>query len=124
MSIEGDTPAEEGTPAHVTRFDGVRVPATDYGHPVWLDNLAGEGELLGVIERADAGHDGPDGPGALRGAVHRRALYGDVVGQVVQPDRMAVVGGRDAGAVEAGDVGRRACLGGRVALDGHEQFLS
>jgi len=73
---------------------------------------------------ADAGHDGPDGLGALRGAVHRRALDGDVAGQVVQPDRMAVVGGRDADAVEAGDMCRRAFLGGRVALDGHEQFLS
>ena len=30
MSIEGQTLAEEGTPAYVTRFDGVRVPATDY----------------------------------------------------------------------------------------------
>jgi hypothetical protein len=43
--------------------------------------------------------------GALRDAVHRRALQGDVVGQVVQPDRM-VVGGRDADAVEAGDICR------------------
>ena len=33
MSIEGKTPAEAGTPAYITRFDGVRVPATDYGHP-------------------------------------------------------------------------------------------
>jgi hypothetical protein len=28
MSIEGNTLAEAGTPAYVTRFDGVRVPAT------------------------------------------------------------------------------------------------
>src|SRR5262249_13517113 len=35
-----------------------------------------------------------------------------------------VVGGRDADAVEAGDIGRRACLGERLALDGHKQFLS
>ena len=39
MSIEGETPGEGGTPAYVTRFDGVRVRATDY-HPVWLDSLA------------------------------------------------------------------------------------
>ena len=37
MSIEGNTHDEGGTPAYVTRFDGARVPATDYGHPVWLD---------------------------------------------------------------------------------------
>ena len=47
MSIEGNTPAEEGTPSYVTRFDGVRVPATDYGHPVWLDNLAGDVTIEG-----------------------------------------------------------------------------
>ena len=41
--------------------------------------------------------------------VHRRALYGDVVGQAVRPDR-AVVGRRDAYAVEAGDICRRAFL--------------
>src|SRR5271169_792374 len=84
---------------------------------------AGEVELLGVIERADAGHDGTDGLGALHDAVHRRALYGDVAGQAVQPDRM-VVGGRDADAVEAGDICRRASLGERFALNGHERFLS
>jgi hypothetical protein len=28
--------AEGTTPTYVTRFDGVRVPATDY-KPVWLD---------------------------------------------------------------------------------------
>jgi hypothetical protein len=59
MSIEGNTPAEEGTPAYVTRFDGVRVPATDYGHPVWLDNLADdvtiEGSAMnGVAQGAQA----------------------------------------------------------------------
>src|SRR5215469_3743254 len=37
---------------------------------------------------------------------------------------MAVVGGQDADAVEAGDICRHASLGGRLALDGHEQFLS
>src|SRR5260370_715884 len=34
MSIEGKTLAEGGTPAYVTRFDGVRVPAPD--HPAAL----------------------------------------------------------------------------------------
>jgi hypothetical protein len=41
MSIEGKTPAGAGTPAYLTRFDGVRVPASDY-HPVWLGSLAGD----------------------------------------------------------------------------------
>ena len=58
MSIEGNTLAEGGTPAYVTRFDGVRVPATDY-HPVWLDSLAGdvtiEGSAMnGVAQGAEA----------------------------------------------------------------------
>jgi hypothetical protein len=39
MSIEGKAVAEEGTPTYVTRFDGVRVPATDY-RPVWVGSLA------------------------------------------------------------------------------------
>jgi hypothetical protein len=38
MSIEGNTRAEEGTPTYVIRFDGVRVPATDY-RPVWPGRL-------------------------------------------------------------------------------------
>jgi hypothetical protein len=58
MSIEGKTLAEGGTPAYVTRFDGVRVPATDY-RPVWLDSLAGdvtiEGSAMnGVVQGAEA----------------------------------------------------------------------
>ena len=58
MSIEGKAPAETGTPAYVTRFDGVRVPATDY-HPVWLDRLADdvtiEGSAMnGVVRGAEA----------------------------------------------------------------------
>ena len=58
MSIKGKALAEEGTPAYVTRFDGVRVPATDY-HPVWLDSLAGdvtiEGSAMnGVVRGAEA----------------------------------------------------------------------
>ena len=46
MSTEGKALAEAGTPAYVTRFDGVRVPATDY-HPVWLDSLAGDVTIEG-----------------------------------------------------------------------------
>ena len=58
MSIEGKASAEGGTPAYVTRFDGVRVPATDY-RPVWLDNLADdvtiEGSAMnGVLQGAEA----------------------------------------------------------------------
>ena len=58
MSIEGKTLAEGGTPAYVTRFDGVRIPATDY-RPVWLDNLADdvtiEGSAMnGVAQGAEA----------------------------------------------------------------------
>ena len=46
MSIEGKAVAEEGTPTYVTRFDGVRVPATEY-RPVWLDNLADDVTIEG-----------------------------------------------------------------------------
>jgi hypothetical protein len=58
MSIEGKGPAEEGTPAYVTRFDGARVLATDY-HPVWLNSLADdvtiEGSAMnGVAHGAEA----------------------------------------------------------------------
>jgi len=52
MSIEGKTPAEGGTPAYITRFDGVRVPATDYGHPVWLDSLADDVTIEGSARTA------------------------------------------------------------------------
>jgi hypothetical protein len=51
---------------------------------------ADEVELLGLIQRADGDQDGPDGLGALRDAVHRRTLDGDVVGQAVQPRRVVV----------------------------------
>ena len=59
MSIEGETPPQGGTPAYVTRFDGVRVPATDYGRPVWLNSLADdvtiEGSAMnGVAQGAEA----------------------------------------------------------------------
>jgi len=58
MSIEGSTHTEEGTSAYVIRFDGVRVPATDY-RPVWLDRLADdvtiEGSAMnGVVQGAEA----------------------------------------------------------------------
>jgi hypothetical protein len=58
MSIEGKAPLPEATPIYVTRFDGVRVPATDY-RPVWLDSLANdvtiEGSAMnGVVQGAEA----------------------------------------------------------------------
>ena len=58
MSIKGKALAEGGTPTSVTRFDSVRVPASDY-HPVWLDSLAAdvtiEGSAMnGVVQGADA----------------------------------------------------------------------
>jgi hypothetical protein len=58
MSIKGTAPAQGGPPTSVTRFDGVRVPATDY-HPVWLDSLADdvtlEGSAMnGVVQGAEA----------------------------------------------------------------------
>jgi len=58
MSIEGKTLAEGGTPRYITRFDGVRVPATDY-RAVWLDSLADdvtiEGSAMdGVVQGAEA----------------------------------------------------------------------
>lgn len=57
---------------------------------LWSKKRAGEVELLVIIERADVGHDGADGFGALHDAVHRRALDSDVVGQAVHPDRLIV----------------------------------
>ena len=58
MSTQSKAPAEGGTPTYVTRFDGVRVPATDY-HQVWLDSLADdvtiEGSAMnGVAQGAEA----------------------------------------------------------------------
>ena len=57
MSTKSKALAEEGTPTYVTRFDGVRVPATDY-HPVWLDSVADdvtiEGSAMnGVVQGAE-----------------------------------------------------------------------
>ena len=51
MSIEGKTLAEGGTPTYIIRFDGVRVPATDY-HPVWLDSLADDVTIEGSAMNA------------------------------------------------------------------------
>jgi hypothetical protein len=58
MSTEGRTLGDGSTPAYVTRFDGVRVAATDY-HPVWLESLADdntiEGSAMnGVVQGAEA----------------------------------------------------------------------
>ena len=58
MSTENKTLAEGGTPGRVTRFDGVRVPATDY-QPVWVANLANdvtiEGSAMnGIVQGAEA----------------------------------------------------------------------
>ena len=46
MSTRGNAPAQGGTPACVTRCDGVRGLATDY-HPVRLDNLADDVAIEG-----------------------------------------------------------------------------
>jgi len=58
MSIEGNALAEEGTPAYIRRFDGVRVLAADY-QPVWVTSLADdvtlEGSAMnGVVQGAEA----------------------------------------------------------------------
>ena len=58
MSTKSGAPSEGGAPADITRFDGVRVPATDY-RAVWLDSLADdvtiEGSAMdGVVQGAEA----------------------------------------------------------------------
>src|SRR5262252_5728405 len=58
MSIEGKAPAAARTPTYLTRFDGVRVAATDY-RPVWINSLADdvtiEGSAMdGVAHGAEA----------------------------------------------------------------------
>ena len=58
MSMNSEELAEGGTPTYVIRFDGIRVPATDY-YPAWLDNLADdvtiEGSAMnGVAQGAQA----------------------------------------------------------------------
>src|SRR5215475_840742 len=47
--------------------------------------VTGEVEVLELIQLSGLDHDGTDGLRAVRGAVHRRGLQGDIVGQVVQP---------------------------------------
>ena len=72
MSIEGKTPAEGGTSAYITRFDGVRVPAADY-HPVWLDSLADDVTIEGSAMNGVA-----HGAQAVRSIVpFIRTLYDD-----------------------------------------------
>ena len=70
MSVNSTEPAEEGMPAYVTRFDGVRVPATEY-RPVWLGSLADDATLEG------SAMDGfVKGPEAVRSIVtFIRTLY-------------------------------------------------
>jgi hypothetical protein len=53
MSITSKALAEGDAPICVTRFDGVRVPATDY-HPVWLDSLADDVTIEGSLLDGDA----------------------------------------------------------------------
>ena len=70
MSIEGKMSSEGGTPAYVTRFDGVRVPDTDY-RPVWLDSLADDVTIEGSAMNGIA-----QGAEAVRSIVTSiRALY-------------------------------------------------
>ena len=46
VTVKSKALAEGGTPAYVTRFDGVRVPATDY-QPVWVASLADDVTIEG-----------------------------------------------------------------------------
>src|SRR5262245_6185875 len=47
--------------------------------------VAGEVEVLELIQLSGLDHDGTDGFRAVCGAVHGRGVQGDIVGQVVQP---------------------------------------
>ena len=70
MSAQSEAPAEGGTPIYVIRFDGVRVPATDY-HPVWIDSLADDVTIEGSAMDGVA-----QGPEAIRTIlVAIRTLY-------------------------------------------------
>ena len=72
MSTKSKTLAEGGTPIYVTRFDGVRVPATDY-RPVWLGSLADDVTLEGSAMNGVA-----HGAEAARSIVpYIRTLYDD-----------------------------------------------
>ena len=57
MSVE-EALGNGSTPAYITRFDGVRVAATDY-QPVWVGSLADDGTIEGsamngVVQGAEA----------------------------------------------------------------------
>jgi hypothetical protein len=70
VSTKSKAPAEGGTQTHVTRFDGVRVPASDY-RPVWLDSLADDVTIEGSAMNGVA-----QGAGAVRSIVtYIRTLY-------------------------------------------------
>lgn len=70
MSIEAKALAEGGTPTYVTRFDGVRIPATGY-QPVWQDSLADDATIEGSAMNGVA-----QGAEAVRTIVTSiRALY-------------------------------------------------
>jgi hypothetical protein len=58
MSDKSTAPAKEDTPTYITRFDGVRVPASEY-RQVWLESLADDvtiegSAMTGVAQGADA----------------------------------------------------------------------
>jgi hypothetical protein len=72
MSINSKALAEGGTLTYVTRFDGIRVPATDY-HPVWLESLADDVTIEGSAMNGVA-----HGAEAVRSIVtYIRTLYHD-----------------------------------------------
>jgi hypothetical protein len=70
MSKKSKALAEGGAPIYVTRFDGVRVPATDY-HPVWLDSLADDVTIEGSL--LDGAAQGAEAVRTIVGAI--RSLY-------------------------------------------------
>jgi hypothetical protein len=71
MSTETGAPGAEA-PLYVTRFDGARVPATEY-HPVWLNNLADDVTIEGSAMNGVA-----HGADAVRSIVtYIRTLYSD-----------------------------------------------
>jgi hypothetical protein len=70
MSTDGNALNRTGTPTYVTRFDGVRVLASDY-RPVWLDSLADD-----VTIEGSAMNGVVQGAGAVRAIVSTiRTLY-------------------------------------------------
>jgi hypothetical protein len=70
MSDKSPALGEGGTPTHITRFDGVRVPASEY-RPVWLERLADDVTIEGSAMTGVA-----HGPEAVRSIVTTiRALY-------------------------------------------------